>query len=155
MFVGPVTSGKTLSLLEHHAREPFYRLTTRVGGPQEVKSHNGKVHRVTLIKAVSEIKPAPILFVDEVQFANPNEIDFFLYQMGDSRLMLAGLDLDFRRHSFLSTGKLMCCAETIFKLTAVCAKCGNRARYSMKLGSSGEIIDEGDHYRALCSDCYD
>lgn len=70
-------------------------------------------------------------------------------------VMCEGLDLSHTGNPFVATGNLLCLAEEIHKLKAVC-KCGNYATRTIKLqkGSSEFEVGGDSEYQAVCADCF-
>jgi len=79
------------------------------------------------------------------------------------RVIVAGLDVDFRGIPFGCMPQLMALADEVIKLKAVCMKCGNDARFTQRLvgavpaKASDELVVVGasDCYQARCRTCYE
>jgi thymidine kinase len=78
--------------------------------------------------------------------------------MADSgiRVIVAGLDMDFRGEPFGPMPGLMATAEHVSKIHAICVKCGNLAHYSHRKSESQKLVllGETDAYEPLCRECY-
>ena len=72
------------------------------------------------------------------------------------RVIVAGLDQDYRGEAFTNMAKLMAVSEFVTKNLAICMVCGNPAHYSQRLTDSGRRIEvgAGDKYEARCRKCF-
>ena len=72
-------------------------------------------------------------------------------------MIIAGLDTDFKGEHFGPMPKLMCEADFLDKLQAICVKCGNPASYTQRLSKDNKqvVIGETDIYEARCRHCYE
>ena len=72
------------------------------------------------------------------------------------RVIVAGLDTDYRGLPFGPMPQMMCEAEYIDKLRAICVICGNPASYSQRTSddSNQVVIGELDKYEARCRNCF-
>ena len=72
------------------------------------------------------------------------------------RVVVAGLEKDYRAQSFGSVPELLVDAEYITKVNAICMRCGDPANYSHRISSEKKqvVIGEIDKYEALCRRCY-
>ena len=72
------------------------------------------------------------------------------------RVIIAGLDMDFKGKPFGPIPALMAIAEDVQKVHAICVKCGNLASYSHRLSSSKKLVvlGEKDVYEPLCRQCF-
>jgi thymidine kinase len=72
------------------------------------------------------------------------------------RVIVAGLDTDYRGKPFGPMPEIMCEADYLDKLRAICVICGNPATYTQRTTSEEEqvIIGETDIYEARCRSCY-
>jgi len=107
---------------------------------------------------------AQVIGIDEIQFFNTGAIKFCekLADMG-KRVIVAGLDKDFRGEPFGEMGELLARAEYVDKLQAICAVCGNPATVSQRL-INGEparaddpivLIGETESYEPRCRRCHE
>ena len=98
-----------------------------------------------------------VVGVDEVQFFDPGIVRQCerLANQG-RRVIVAGLDQDFRGRPFEITSKLLSVGEFITKQLAICTSCGNPANRSMRLSRSKKRIQVGaaQHYEARCRRCF-
>ena len=72
------------------------------------------------------------------------------------RVILAGLDMDFKGDPFGPMPGLMAIAEFVTKVHAICMKCGGVASYSFRLTDAKQkvVLGEHDAYEARCRSCY-
>jgi len=72
------------------------------------------------------------------------------------RVIIAGLDLDFRRKPFGPMADLCAIADSVDKLHAICVECGHWANYSYRLvlGEQQVMRGEATEYSPLCRTCY-
>jgi thymidine kinase len=99
---------------------------------------------------------AKVVGVDEVQFFDDGIVDVCV-ELADAgrRVIVAGLDLDFRRRPFGPMPNLLAAAELVSKMHAVCVRCGAPAHYSQRLSGGDRQIEVGDDtYEARCRRCY-
>ena len=72
------------------------------------------------------------------------------------RVIVAGLDMDFKGQPFGPIPNLLAVAEYITKVHAICQHCGNLATHSYRLAAKKDTImlGEKDSYEARCRTCY-
>ncbi|MBO5865064.1 MAG: thymidine kinase, partial [Bacteroidaceae bacterium] len=95
--------------------------------------------------------------IDEAQFFDNDLIDVCneLARRG-VRVIIAGLDMDFRCQPFGPMPALMAVADSVTKVHAICVKCGNLAYVSHRLvdGDKQVLLGEKMEYEPLCRECY-
>lgn len=146
-IVGPMYSGKSEELIRRLKRAEIAKQKVVVFKhsiddrycKKNVVSHNG-----SRINAINISKPQKIytyidedtqvVGIDEVQFFNDEIIDI-VKDLADKgkRVLVAGLDMDFRGEPFGPTPKIMAIAEFVDKLSAICIKCGSPAHRTQRL----------------------
>ena len=98
-----------------------------------------------------------VVGVDEAQFFDDG-LPALVTEMADSgiRVIVAGLDLDFRRQPFGPMSIIMAQADFVQKLHAICMRCGQPALYSQRIAGGSETVQVGDadSYEARCRRCY-
>lgn len=98
-----------------------------------------------------------VVGIDETQFFD-DEIVNVANELANQgkRVIVAGLDMDFKGIPFKPMDSLMAVAEYITKVHAVCMKCGNVASYSHRRTKSKKtiVLGEKDIYEALCRSCF-
>lgn len=98
-----------------------------------------------------------VVGIDEAQFFDRGLVEL-VTELADLgvRVIVAGLDLDFRRRPFGSIPELMAIAEHVDKMHAVCVRCGGAAQYSLRIaaGEQQVLIGDMESYEARCRRCY-
>ena len=134
----------------------------------EIVSHSGaKVPCLVVEKAQDILKiieaVTEVVAIDEVQFFDKDIVEVCEYLADKGiRVMVAGLDKDFRGESFGVMPELLTRAEFVTKLTAVCAKCGAPATRTQRLvngkpaGFEDPIVMVGadESYEPRCRHCH-
>lgn len=147
LICGSMFSGKSEELIRRVRRTQFARQKTVVFKPaiddryaeEAVVSHNGNSvwakpvkKSIDIFKHLSE--EYDVIAIDEVQFFDKEIVEVAQYLADNGyRVILAGLDQDFRGEPFGPMPRLMSHAETISKLQAVCSVCGNPASRTQRL----------------------
>jgi thymidine kinase len=167
---GSMFSGKTEELLRRIkrarlARQPVVLFKPRVDNRyDEVKvvSHEGLNADAVPVASAEELltrmpKEALVAGIDEVQFFDDAIVDAVesLASRG-VRVVVAGLDQDWRGRPFGPMPGLMAVAEYVTKLHAVCARCGGAATRSQRLvATEGQLFVGGAaEYEARCRACF-
>ncbi len=137
---------------------------------KQIVSHSGtSIDCIVIDKAmdildyVSKDSDIDVVAIDEVQFLDKDVVEIcdYLADQG-KRVMVAGLDKDFRGEPFGVMPELLTRAEFVTKLTAVCAKCGAPATRTQRL-INGEpasfedpivLVGATDHYEPRCRHCH-
>jgi thymidine kinase len=72
------------------------------------------------------------------------------------RVIIAGLDMDFKGQPFGPMPALLACAEYVTKVHAICMHCGSLAHISHRTSNETSLVllGETDSYEPLCRDCY-
>ena len=128
---------------------------------EKVVSHDANEIHSTPVPSSSNI---PILAtgidvvgIDEAQFFDDGLIAV-CNQLANNgiRVIVAGLDMDFKGASFGPMPGLMACAEYVTKVHAICMKCGDLANYSHRKVEKEELLLLGEinEYEPLCRSCY-
>lgn len=147
LICGSMFSGKSEELIRRVRRTQFARQNTVVFKPaldnryaeEAVVSHNGTSVWAKPVSKSTDIfkhldEDLDVIAIDEVQFFD-NEIVDVAQHLADSgyRVILAGLDLDFRGEPFGPVPHLATLSESVTKLQAVCAVCGSPASRTQRL----------------------
>lgn len=101
---------------------------------------------------------ALVVAVDEAQFFDANIVNYCQQWRREGRqVLVAGLDMDFMQRPFGSMGALMCIANEVTKVHAVCTRCRQQDAFiSHRLSRESQQVVVGEHnYTALCCDCYE
>ena len=108
--------------------------------------------------AAPEFGAAPLVAIDEAQFFDDGIVDL-AGELADAgvRVIVAGLDLDYKRQPFGPMPRLLALAEYVDKMHAVCVRCGAPAQYSQRIAGGTEQLQvgDGDSYEARCRACYE
>ena len=99
-----------------------------------------------------------VIGIDEAQFFDDGLVQL-LNDLADAgkRVIVAGLDQDFRRRPFGPMPGILATAEFVDKVHAICMRCGAPAHYSQRIAGGGEQVQVGDteSYEARCRRCFD
>ena len=99
----------------------------------------------------------PVIGIDEAQFFDQSIVDVCnLLANKGHRLIIAGLDMDFKGNPFGPMPNLMACAEDVMKVHAVCMETGNPAGYSYRKDNSDDLvlIGEKKEYKPLSREAF-
>jgi len=102
-------------------------------------------------------KDTVVVGIDEVNFFDAGIVGVCQkLAKGGKRVVVAGLDQDYRGKPFTVTAKLLALAEYVTKNLAICMRCGSPANHSQRLSASKARIDVGaaDKYEARCRKCF-
>ena len=175
VICGPMFSGKSEEMIRRLRRAEIAGQKVVIFKPRfddrydatDIVSHAGVRMRGVAVDSVAEIAARAgghqVVGIDEVQFFEHEvvEIALGLADVG-VRVVVSGLDQDFRRLPFGPMPALLSHAEFVDKLQAVCHRCGGPATTTQRLldGSpapySGDTIVVGaaEQYEARCRDCH-
>lgn len=130
-----------------------------------VTTHSGRALKGIYVETSAEIDDyleknpnTQVIGIDECQFFDSNLIEVCSKWAGRGvRVIVAGLDQDFRTKPFEITLALMAEAETIDKLLAICTRCGKDAiRNHLNVQVEDRIYEGGEgSYEALCRVCFE
>ena len=169
VICGSMFSGKTEELIRRLKRAQFANQKIEIFKPAvdkrysdiDVVSHD--LHSIPCkpVKDVEDIlsvdKDVHVVGIDEAQFFGEKlvEVAEILANRG-VRVVIAGLDTDFKGKPFGPMPALMAIAEDVQKVHAICVKCGNLANHSHRLSHSKKLVvlGEKDVYEPLCRECY-
>jgi len=169
VICGSMFSGKTEELIRRLKRAKIARQRVEIFKPavdvryDEVKvvSHDANEILSTPVPASQNI----LLLVSDVDVVGIDEAQFFdaglpqvCMQLADSgvRVIVAGLDMDFKGKPFGPMPQLLAVAEYITKVHAICVKCGNLAHFSHRTVINDKLVMLGEQeaYQPLCRHCY-
>ena len=173
---GPMFSGKSEEMIRRLRRAEIAGQRVVIFKPRvddrydaaDVVSHAGVRMRGVPVGSVAELvgraRGFEVMGIDEVQFFEPAVVDAALGLASDgARVVVAGLDQDFRREPFGPMPLLLAHAEFVDKLQAVCHRCGGPATTTQRLVDgqpapySGDtvVIGAAEQYEARCRDCHE
>ena len=175
VICGSMFSGKTEELVRRLKRAQIARQKTQVFKPvidnryssDHVQSHDAnRIGSRAVDKARDILKLVDdntrVVGIDEAQFFDESVVDVAqkLAYRG-IRVIVAGLDMDFRGLPFGPMPKLLAVAEQVTKLSAVCVVCGNVASRSQRIAapqgseSTRILVGAKDLYEARCRFCHE
>ncbi|MBL7891666.1 MAG: thymidine kinase, partial [Bacteroidia bacterium] len=72
------------------------------------------------------------------------------------RVIIAGLDMDYKGRPFGPMASLLACAEYVTKVHAICIRCGDLAHHSYRKTKNDDLVMLGEtsNYEALCRSCF-
>ena len=176
VICGPMFSGKSEEMIRRLRRAEIAGQRVVIFKPliddrydaTDVVSHAGARMQAVPIAAVSEIaahaEGFDVVGIDEAQFLGEGVVAAALGLADDGvRVVVAGLDQDFRRLPFGPMPELLTHAEFVDKLQAVCHRCGGPATTTQRLVGgqpapySGEtvVVGAAEQYEARCRTCHE
>lgn len=169
VICGCMFSGKTEELIRRLKRAKIAEMGVQVFKPlvdtrydeASIVSHDTTSVLATPVDNSSRLlrinEETRVVGIDEAQFfdAGITEVCEELALRG-IRVVVAGLDMDYRGKPFGPMPNLMAIAEYVTKVHAICVHCGNLASHSYRLASGDEVIllGEKEQYEPRCRSCY-
>jgi len=177
VICGSMFSGKTEELIRRVRRAQIARQKVQVFKPviddrydvQKITSHNGLYVEAMPVAQAADIldmteSDTTVVAIDEVQF-----FDWEIARVCDelanrgARVIVAGLDMDFRGEPFGPMPLLMAEAEQVDKLQAICVVCGQPAGRTQRLidGQPASyddpviLVGASEVYEARCRHCHE
>ena len=127
----------------------------------DIVSHSEQSLPSILISDINEVieqaKDAQVIGIDEAQFFSNDIIDICNSLASDGkRVIVAGLDQDYRGIPFEPMPQLLAIAEYITKTLAICMNCGNPADKTQRKTTSSErvVVGAAEIYEARCRKCH-
>jgi thymidine kinase len=169
VIAGCMFSGKTEELIRRLRRAKIAKQNVLVFKPRidnrysdgEIVSHSEQSLPSILIDDAEEIislsKNAQVIGIDEAQFFKSNLIDIVNKLANNGkRVIVAGLDQDYKGIPFEPMPQLLAVAEYITKTLAICVTCGNPADKTQRKIVSEErvLVGAADSYEARCRKCH-
>jgi len=179
LITGPMSCGKTEELLRRLKRAKIANKSVKVFSPiidtrapkNHIQSRNGALLEAIKISDPYEIfdyldgKEFEVIGIDEIQFFDSRIINV-VQELNkiNKKIIASGLDLDFKAEPFGSMPELLCIADRVDKLTAICMKCGSEYGNRTQRLINGKPADRnsplimigGDEsYEARCINCYE
>lgn len=174
---GSMFSGKSEELIRRVKRATIARLNVQVFKHSiddrfdqvKVASHSGFTCEASAVANVGQIKEllkpgVQVVGIDEAQFFG-EELSPLCQDLANRgiRVIVAGLDQDFLGRPFGPMPTLLCIAENVDKLTAICTKCGRPASRSQRLinnkpapaDSPVIVVGASERYEARCRHCHE
>ena len=166
---GSMFSGKTEELIRRMRRAEFAKQKVEIFKPaidtryseEDVVSHDQHAIPSTPIDSSASIlllsSDIDVVGIDEAQFFDMGIVDVCneLANRG-VRVIVAGLDMDFRGVPFGPMPALCAIADDVTKVHAICVKCGNLAYVSHRIVDDERrvLLGETQEYEPLCRECY-
>jgi len=167
---GCMFSGKTEELIRRIRRAQIAKLKVAIFKPRidirysssQIVSHNDQSMNSVVVDDAEEILKlagdAHVVGIDEGQFFKMNLVDVCEKLANEGkRVIVAGLDQDYRGKPFEPMPQLLAVAEYITKTLAICVVCGNPADRTQRITSSSErvLVGAKDIYEARCRNCFE
>jgi len=170
VIAGCMFSGKTEELIRRIRRAQIAkqqvaifkpRIDTRYSSDHIVSHSEARLHSMVVERSneiLENAKHAQVIGVDEAQFFDMGivEVAEQLANQG-KRVIIAGLDQDYRGKPFEPIPQLLAIAEYITKTLAICVVCGNPADRTQRTTASSErvLVGAKDSYEARCRRCFE
>ena len=171
VIAGPMFSGKSEELIRLLRRAAIARQRVQVFKPKldnrysegDVVSHTQMRIPCELVERADEIRSrldprTEVVGIDEAQFFDDAlpRVCGHLANLG-KRVIVAGLDMDYRGIPFGPMPELLAVAEEVHKIHAICTSCGAQAAYTQRLIESDELVVVGASgaYEARCRRCHE
>jgi len=174
---GSMYAGKSEELIRLARRALYAKKKVQVFKPaiddryhqSMVVTHMGVQHEAAPIRTVAELRTrvdadTEVVCVEEVQFFDGSIVDLAV-EWADAGLQVvcAGLDQDFRRQPFGPMPALMCVADEVVKLRAICMNCGAPASHTYRMVNGKPahwddpivLIGATEAYEARCRNCFE
>jgi len=169
VITGCMFSGKTEELIRRLRRAQIAKQKVMIFKPKidnrysesSIVSHNDQSLPSIQIKDINDVlklsSDAQVIGIDEAQFFS-NDIINVCNELADNdkRVIVVGLDQDYRGLPFEPIPQLLSIAEYITKSLAICVECGNPADRTQRKTNSSErvIVGAADIYEARCRKCH-
>lgn len=169
VICGSMFSGKTEELIRRLKRAQFAKQKVEIFKPaidvrydeEQVVSHDSNSIRSTPVPAAANIPiladNCDVVGIDEAQFFD-DEIVSVCNDLANKgiRVIVAGLDMDFKGNPFGPMPNLMATAEYVTKVHAVCTRTGNLAQYSYRKSQNENLVllGETEEYEPLSRAAY-
>ena len=169
VICGSMFSGKTEKLIQRVKKSRAIGMKVKVFKPLidnrysniSVVSHNDNKLKATIVKSPEEIKKYStgynFIAIDEAQFFDNGivEVCNTLANNG-TKIIIAGLDMDYKGNPFGPMPYLMSISEYVTKLHATCSRTGNLAQFTYRKNKNDNliVIGEKDQYEALSRNAF-
>lgn len=169
VICGSMFSGKTEELIRRMRRAKFARQSVEIFKPAidvryseaDVVSHDRNAIPSTPVDSSASIllfsADNDVVGIDEAQFFDDGLVDVCneLANRG-VRVIIAGLDMDFKGVPFGPIPALLAVADEVTKVHAICVRCGSLAYVSHRIVDAEKrvLLGEASEYEPLCRECY-
>ncbi|MCB9498439.1 MAG: thymidine kinase [Bacillales bacterium] len=177
VICGPMFAGKTEELLRRVRRLEYAKKNVVLFKPQiddrydksYIVSHNQNKALCVALKQADEMleyvkDDTDCVVIDEFQFLDDNAVDIALHfaKMG-KRIIVSGLDKDFRGEPFTNMPRILALADSVTKLSAICVKCGEAATCTQRMVNGKPapydnpqiLVGASESYEARCATCHE
>ena len=169
VICGSMFSGKTEELIRRLKRAKIARQRVEIFKPaidvryseENIVSHDSTSILSTPVDNSHSIllmaSGVDVVGIDEAQFFDEGIVEVCSeLDNNGTRVIVAGLDMDFRRVPFGPMPSLLSIADDVYKVHAICVKCGHLANYSYRLVDNDKrvLLGEKNEYQPLCRRCY-
>jgi thymidine kinase len=166
VICGPMFSGKSEELIKRIRRAQIARRRVQIFkhgidaryDATSIVSHSQQSLPGIAVTDVNDILElvddrTELVAIDEGQFFSPDIVDV-VNKLGNQgkRVIVAGLDLDYKGQPFGPMPQLMCTAEYVSKQLAICMTCGDPANFTQRLTHSTDqiVVGASETYEARC-----
>ncbi len=169
VICGSMFSGKTEELIRRIKRAKYAKQRIQIFksgvdvrySEEEVVSHDANAIPSTPIDSSASLlllcNDVDVVGIDEAQFLDTGLVDI-CSKLANSgiRVIVAGLDMDFKGRPFGPIPGLLAIADDVMKVHAVCMQCGRPAQFSHRLVQNERtvMLGETSEYEPLCRRCY-
>jgi thymidine kinase len=169
VICGSMFSGKTEELIRRLKRARIANLRVEIFKPAidvrydevQIVSHDANAIQSTPIDNSQKIlllaNEVDVIGIDEAQFFD-DQIVHVCQELANrgTRVIVAGLDMDYMGQPFGQMPFLLSIADYITKLHAICVQCGTIASFSYRIGKNDQqiLLGEKDEYQPLCRKHY-
>jgi thymidine kinase len=170
VICGSMFSGKSEELIRRIRRAMIARQKVQAFKPEmddrfspdDIVSHDDRRIECLKVRSADEILPlieedTKVIGIDEAQFLGDGLVEICERLAGEGRrVIVAGLDQDYRGKPFEPIPQLLALADSITKTMAVCMKCGAPANKTQRLIESDEriVVGAGEAYEPRCRKCF-
>ena len=170
VIAGCMFSGKTEELIRRVRRAQIARQSVAIIKPKidtrfsmdQIVSHSDARFPATVVESSADIfrltMNVQVVGIDEGQFFDAGLVEV-AERLADSgkRVIIAGLDQDYRGKPFEPMPQLLAVAEYITKTLAICMRCGNPADRTQRLtaGDQRVLVGARESYEARCRMCFE
>jgi len=169
VICGSMFSGKTEELIRRMKRAQFAKQTVEIFKPametryseESIVSHDQNAIPCTPVEHSGNILllsgGRDVIGIDEAQFFDDG-LPMICNELANQgiRVIVAGLDMDFKGNPFGPMPALCSIADDVTKVHAICVECGQLAVYSHRLVHNEKLVllGEKEEYQPLCRNCY-
>jgi len=169
VICGSMFSGKTEELIRRMRRAQFAKQTVEIFKPamdtryseESIVSHDQNAIPCTAVEHSGNIlllsAERDVIGIDEAQFFDDG-LPSVCNQLANQgiRVIVAGLDMDYRGNPFGPMPELCAIADDVTKVHAICVECGQLAGYSHRLVHNSKLVllGEKEEYQPLCRRCF-